>query len=120
MAGLVAQTPTDVTLETTSVSAGADVKLADITVDNAVCADLIVSASTNSSSTDGLEIYLVKKVDTVVADNRYLTLEVEKAGESKDLCFPLEAGSYELRAKNNDASYAATVSAAKLKTYIWQ
>jgi len=120
MAGLVAQTPTDISLATTSVAAGADVKLADITVDNAVCADLVVSTSTDAASTEGLEVYLVKVVDVVVADNRYLTLEVEGGGASKDLCFPLEAGAYELRAKNNDASYAATVSAAKLKTYIWQ
>lgn len=120
MGGIVGGTPTDLTLQTTTVGAGQDVKLADVTVDNAIFADLMVSASTNASSSEDLEVYLVKVVDTVVADNKYLVLSVDKGGASKDLNFPLEPGVYELRAKNNDSTYDATVSSAKLKLYTYQ
>lgn len=120
MGGIVAETPVDITLSTTTIGTEQEVKLADVIVDNAVFADLIVSASTTVGSSEGLEIFLRKKVDTLLADNRYLSLEVEKNGASKKLFFPLEPGSYELYAKNNDSTYDATVSAAKLKLYTYQ
>ena len=119
MAGLVAQTVEDVTLSSTSIAAGADVAVATIVVDNCVCADFEITVATNTSATEGAEVYFLKKVSGT-ADNKYLPLSVGK-GETKTLWFPLEAGEYELHVKNNDASYAVTLTnPAKLKKYVWQ
>ncbi len=120
MGGIVAGTVQNVSLLATNIGTEQDVKVADITVDNAIFADLIVLASTTLGSSEDLEVYLVKVVDTDVASNRYLSLSVDANGASKKLLFPLEPGQYELHAKNNDSTYAATVSSAKLKLYTYQ
>lgn len=119
MGGIVGGTPQSLTILNSTIAAGSSVKLADVTVDNAIFADLIVQVGSNASASDGIEVWLVKVVGSDVADNKYSVLSIGP-NESKKLLFSLEPGVYELWAKNNDATYDGGCYLVELKLYTYQ
>ena len=123
MAGYVAQALNTLSSPVTA-TAGTTTDIWEIDISNGYLgADLFVDIATNASATSGCEVYLVKKTDTTVnggieATTKYSPRSVN-ANSSAVLHFSLEAGVYQLKVKNNDATYDATVNQVILKPYVW-
>ena len=81
--------------------------------------EIIINVTGNASATDGVTIEVYMKTDTtansgVSCNDPMFSVELDvSGGASKGTSFILDPGTYDIKAINNDSSYAATVEGWK-------